>query len=54
MDLSAEHCEDGISGLERVDGWNQREIAAMWAGNAVPNAIKPVAGRPARNPARVR
>jgi len=53
MDLSAEHCRDSISGLEEFDGWNQREIAAMWAGNSAPTGVKSGA-RVSRDPTRVR
>jgi putative nucleotidyltransferase with HDIG domain len=50
VDLSGAHCTDSIQELERLDGWNQREIAAMWAGDAVPKGFKHPA-RPARHAA---
>ena len=40
MDVSVEYCKDRIYALENHDGWNQRENAAMWAGEAVPKAFE--------------
>ena len=46
-DLSVENCRDRIVALEDIESWNQREIAAIWANDAMPKSY-----RPARRPVR--
>jgi HD-GYP domain-containing protein (c-di-GMP phosphodiesterase class II) len=46
LDLAGPHCSDKVLSRENIDGWNQRDIAAMWAGDALPKGFK-AAGRPA-------
>jgi putative nucleotidyltransferase with HDIG domain len=43
VDLCVETCKDRIGALEELEGWNQREIAAMWAGGALPKDYKSTA-----------
>jgi len=40
IDLAAAHCNDRIAGRESTEGWNQRDIAALWAGEALPRRFK--------------
>jgi HD-GYP domain-containing protein (c-di-GMP phosphodiesterase class II) len=40
LDLGGRHCSERVSALEAVDGWNQRDIAAMWAGDALPKGFR--------------
>lgn len=54
VDLSAQACKDRIGALVSLEGWNQREIAAMWAGDAVPKGYKSGAARDAARDPRAR
>ncbi len=53
VDLAGPNCSDRISSRESTDGWNQREIAALWAGQALPKGFK-APGNAASLPSRTR
>ena len=40
IDLAAPGCTDRISGRQDNEGWNEREVATLWAGDAVPKGFK--------------
>ena len=40
IDLSAPGCTDRINGRQDNAGWNEREVATLWAGDAVPKGFK--------------
>jgi HD-GYP domain-containing protein (c-di-GMP phosphodiesterase class II) len=46
IDLSAPGCTDRISGRQDNAGWNEREVATLWAGDAVPKGFKTVRREP--------
>ena len=47
VDLSAPGCTDRINARQDSEGWNERELATLWAGDAVPKGFK----APRREPA---
>ena len=48
IDLGGPHCSDKVLSRENVEGWNQRDIAAMWAGDALPKGFKAPGSAPSR------
>ena len=48
LDLAAPHCTDRIQAREDVAGWNQRDIAKLWAGDALPKGFKAMRAAPGR------
>jgi len=44
IDLSAQGCTDRISARQDTAGWNEREAAILWAGEAVPKGYKATKG----------
>jgi HD-GYP domain-containing protein (c-di-GMP phosphodiesterase class II) len=52
VDLAAPHCTDRVQGREDVEGWNQRDIALLWAGDAVPKGFKSARAAPLKRSVR--
>ena len=47
IDLAAAHCTDRVQAREDIEGWNQRDIAKLWAGDVLPKGFKSARPAPA-------